>query len=303
MPAPGRATQGEDDMKLKIGLPKGSLQESTFKIFRRAGYAVSLGSSRSLYPTFDDPEIEALLLRAQEMGPYVAKGVLDAGLTGLDWIRETSSKVHEVAELNYAKGGLGAVRWVLAVPEDSPVRKAEDLAGKRIATELVNVSRRFFRKKGVQVDIEFSWGSTEAKPPVLADAIVELTETGSSLRANNLRIVEDVLISRTKLIANPAAWRDPWKREKIETINLLLQAALAAEDKVGLKMNLPRTALPRVMKILPAMHTPTVAALADEGWIAIEVIIDERVVRHILPGLKRAGASGIVEYPLNKLVM
>ncbi len=290
-------------MKLKIGLPKGSLQESTFKLFRRAGFQVTLGSSRSLYPMFDDPEIEAILIRAQEMGPYVAKGVLDVGLTGLDWIRETGAKVHEVAELNYAKGGLGAVRWVLAVPEDSRVRKAEDLAGKRVATELVNVSRQFFRKKGVSVDLEFSWGSTEAKPPVLADAIVELTETGSSLRANNLRIVEDVLVSRTKLIANPAAWKNAWKREKIENINLLLQAALAAEDKVGLKMNLPRAVLPKVLRILPAMHTPTVADLADVGWIAIEVIIDEKVVRHILPALKKAGASGIVEYPLNKLVL
>jgi ATP phosphoribosyltransferase len=290
-------------MKLKIGLPKGSLQESTFKLFRRAGFQVSLGSSRSLYPKFDDPEIEAILIRAQEMGPYVAKGVLDAGLTGLDWIRETGAKVHEVAELNYAKGGLGAVRWVLAVPEDSRVRRAADLKGRRVATELVRVSREYFRRHGVAVDLEFSWGSTEAKPPVLADAIVELTETGSSLRANNLRIVDTVLESRTKLIANPGAWKSAWKRRKIENINLLLQAALAAEDKVGLKMNLPRAALAKVMKVLPAMHTPTVADLADRGWIAIEVIIDERVVRHIVPELKRAGASGIVEYPLNKVVL
>lgn len=290
-------------MKLKIGLPKGSLQDSTFKLFRRAGFQITLGSSRSLYPQFDDPEIEGLLLRAQEMGPYVAKGVLDAGLTGLDWIRETGSKVHEVAELNYAKGGLGAVRWVLAVPEDSRVRKAQDLRGKRVATELVRVSRDFFRKRGVTVDLEFSWGSTEAKPPILADAIVELTETGSSLRANNLRIIETVLESRTKLIANPAAWKHPGKRKKIENINLLLQGALAAEDKVGLKMNLPRTKLAAITKILPAMHTPTVSDLADRGWIAIEVVIDERVVRHILPELKRAGATGIVEYPLNKVVL
>ncbi len=290
-------------MKLKIGLPKGSLQESTFRLFRRAGYQVTLGSSRSLYPKFDDPEIEAILIRAQEMGPYVAKGVLDVGLTGLDWIRETGAKVHEVAELNYAKGGLGAVRWVLAVPEDSRVRRAEDLAGKRVATELVRVSREFFRRRGVRVDLEFSWGSTEAKPPILADAIVELTETGSSLRANNLRVVETVLESRTKLIANPASWRSRAKRRKIETVNLLLQAALAAEDKVGLKMNLPEARLAAITKILPAMHTPTISTLADAGWVALEVIIDERVVRHIIPELRRAGASGIVEYPLNKVVI
>jgi ATP phosphoribosyltransferase len=286
---------------LNIGLPKGSLQDSTLHLFRKAGFTVNVGS-RSYIPTIDDPELSGLLIRAQEMARYVQDGILDIGLTGRAWVLEQNARVREVCPLLYARGGLRPVRWVVAVPNDSPIRRLQDLRGKRVATELVHVSRQFFRKRGVRVDLEFSWGSTEAKPPVLADAIVELTETGSSLRAHNLRIVEDVLVSRTKLIANPAAWRNPWKREKIETINLLLQAALAAEDKVGLKMNLPRAVLPKVMKILPAMHTPTVSDLADAGWIAIEVVIDEKVVRHILPALKRAGASGIVEYPLNKLV-
>ena len=287
--------------KLNIGLPKGSLQESTFRLFRRAGIQVHVGS-RSLYPSFDDPELTGLLLRAQEMATHVENGILDAGLTGLDWIRETGAKVKKVADLNYAKGGLGPVRWVLAVPQGSKFRKAEDLEGKRVATELVKVSRDFFRKRGVNVDVEFSWGSTEAKPPLLADAIVELTETGTSLRANNLRIVETVLESTTKLIANAAAWEDPWKRKKLENLNLLLQGALLAEEKVGLKMNLPRRKLEKVLAVLPAMHTPTIADLADREWMALEVIIDEKVVRDLLPELKRAGASGIVEYPLNKII-
>ena len=288
--------------KLKIGLPKGSLQESTFRLFKKAGFNVHVGT-RSLYPNFDDPELTGLLLRAQEMATHVGSGVLDVGLTGLDWTKETGAKVKLVSDLNYAKGGLGPVRWVLAVPQGSRVKKAEDLEGKRVATELVKVSRDYFRKKGVTVDLEFSWGATEVKPPLLADAIVELTETGTSLRAHNLRIVETVMESTTKLIANPEAWKNPWKRKKIENLNLLLQGALLAEEKVGLKMNLPRKSLDGILKVLPAMHTPTISDLADGEWIALEVIIDEKVVRDILPELKRAGASGIVEYPLNKIVL
>jgi ATP phosphoribosyltransferase len=288
--------------KLKIGLPKGSLQESTFRLFKKAGFQVHVGS-RSLYPSFDDPELTGLLLRAQEMATHVGNGILDVGLTGLDWTRETGAKVKLVSDLNYAKGGLGPVRWVLAVPQGSRVRKAEDLEGKRVATELVKVSRDFFKKRGVTVDLEFSWGSTEAKPPLLADAIVELTETGTSLRANKLRIVETVMESTTKLIANHESWKNPWKRKKIENLDLLLQGALLAEEKVGLKMNLERQNLQGILKVLPAIHTPTISDLSDGEWMALEVIIDEKVVRDILPELKRAGASGIVEYPLNKIVL
>ncbi len=287
--------------KLKIGLPSGSLQESTFRIFRKAGIQAH-AAPRSLYPTFDDPELEGLLLRAQEIATYVGKGVLDVGLTGLDWTRESGAKVKQVADLHYAKGGLGLVRWVLAVPQGSRVRKPEDLAGKRVATELPRVSKEYFRKLGIKVDLEFSWGSTEAKPPRLADAIIELTETGSSLKANNLRIVETILESTTKVVANHESWKDPWKRKKIENIILLLKGALLAEEKVGLKMNLPQKSLDKILSVLPAMHTPTISDLADEGWKALEVIIDEKVVRDILPELKRAGATGIVEYPLNKII-
>jgi ATP phosphoribosyltransferase len=263
--------------KLKIGLPKGSLQESTFRLFKKAGFQVHVGA-RSLYPSFDDPELTGLLLRAQEMATHVGNGILDVGLTGLDWTRETGARVKLVSDL-------------------------EDLEGKRVATELVKVSRDFFKKRGVKVDLEFSWGSTEAKPPLLADAIVELTETGASLRANNLRIVETVMESTTKLIANHEAWKNPWKRKKIENLDLLLQGALLAEEKVGLKMNLPRKSLQGILKVLPAMHTPTISDLADGEWMALEVIIEEKVVRDILPELKRAGASGIVEYPLNKIIL
>lgn len=288
--------------KLKIGLPSGSLQESTFRLFRKAGVQAH-AAARSLYPTFDDPELEGLLLRAQEMATYVGKGVLDVGLTGLDWIKETGARVKQVADLHYAKGGLGRVKWVLAVPQGSRIRKPEDLEGKRVATELPRVSKEFFRKKGIKVDLEFSWGSTEAKPPRLADAIIELTETGSSLRANNLRVVETILESTTKVIANHDSWKDSWKRKKIENLILLLQGALLAEERVGLKMNLPRKSLERVLAVLPAMHTPTVSDLADAGWVALEVIIEEKVVRDILPELKRAGASALVEYPLNKIIL
>jgi ATP phosphoribosyltransferase len=287
--------------KLRVGLPKGSLQDSTLKMFRKAGYHIAV-SGRSYVPTFDDPEMEGLLIRAQEMAPYVSKGILDVGLTGLDWIMETDSDVVTVADLLYAKEGLRSVRWVVAVPEASPCRKVEDLAGKRIATELVNVTRKFLAARSVEAEVEFSWGSTEVKPPLLVDAIVDLTETGSSLRANNLRIVDTVLVSTTKFIASRAAWEDPWKRRKIQNLALLLEGALVAEEKVGLKMNARRDHIDAVLEILPSMKNPTVSDLTDRDWIAIDVVVDEKIVREIIPRLKAAGAQGIVEYPLNKVI-
>ncbi len=287
--------------KLRVGLPKGSLQESTLKMFRKAGYHISVGN-RSYVPTFDDPELEGLLIRAQEMAPYVAKGILDVGLTGHDWIVETRSDVVTVADLLYAKEGLRSVKWVVAVPEQSDIKTVEDLRGKRIATELVNVTRDFLAARGVEAEVEFSWGSTEAKPPLLVDAIVDLTETGNSLRANNLRIIDTVLVSTTKLIADHKAWRDPWKKHKIQNLAILLEGALLAEEKVGLKMNARRDHLEEIMAILPSIKNPTVSDLTDREWIAIDVIVDERVVREIIPKLKRAGAQGIVEYPLNKVI-
>jgi ATP phosphoribosyltransferase len=287
---------------LKIGLPKGSLQESTLKLFRKAGYHISV-SARSYYPVFDDPEIEAMLVRAQEMAWYVEKGILDCGLTGLDWILEQNADVHEVAELIYAKEGLRPVRWVVAVPNDSSIKKLKDLRGKRIATELVSFTKRYLKKHGVRdAEVEFSWGATEVKPPHLADAIVELTETGTSLRANNLRIVETLLESSTRFISNRKAFKDRWKRQKMENLVLLLRGALAAEEKVGLKMNVPEKALKAVIKTLPSLHSPTISQLTEEGWFDIDVIIDEKVVRELVPKLKRAGASGIVEYQLNKVI-
>ena len=286
---------------LKLGLPKGSLQEATIKMFKKAGYKVSVGS-RSYYPSVDDEEIEAMLIRAQEMAIYVQDGILDAGLTGKDWILEQEADVVEIADLNYAKEGFRPVRWVVAVPQDSPIQKLQDLEGKRIATELVGFTRRYLAQRNIKAHIDFSWGATEVKPPRLADAIVELTETGSSLRANNLRIVESILESRTKLIANKNAWQDPWKREKIENLALLLQGALLAEKKVGLKMNVEKKKLAAVLEILPAMHTPTVSALYDENWVDVDTILDETVVRDIIPALKKAGATGIVEYPLSKVI-
>lgn len=287
---------------LKLGLPKGSLQESTLKLFRKAGYHISV-SSRSYYPGFDDPEIEAMLIRAQEMAGYVEKGILDCGLTGRDWIMEQDAQVHEVAELIYAKEGLKPVRWVLAVPNDSPIKKIKDLKGKRISTELVNFTRRYLKEHGVKdAEVEFSWGATEVKPPQLADAIVELTETGNSLRANNLRIVETLFESSTRFIANKKSFKDPWKRQKMENLVLLLRGALAAEEKVGLKMNVPGKALDKVLKCLPALHSPTISQLTVEGWFDIDVIIDEKIVRELIPLLKRAGATGIVEYQLNKVI-
>lgn len=287
--------------KLKLGLPKGSLQEATLKLFRKAGYHISV-SSRSYYPVFDDPEIESMLIRAQEMARYVEDGHLDCGLTGLDWILEQNADVVEVAELKYAKGGFSAVRWVIAVPMDSKIKSVKDLEGKRIATELVGFTKRYLKSKGIKAEVDFSWGATEVKPPHLADAIVELTETGTSLKANNLRIVDTIVESTTRFIANKKAWHDKWKRQKMENIAMLLKGALAAEEKVGLKMNVPEKAFKKVLSLLSAMHSPTVSPLSDKGWYAIEVITDEKMVRDLIPKLKSIGASGIVEYPLNKVI-
>ena len=286
---------------LRLGLPKGSLQESTLKLFKKAGYNISV-DSRSYYPVFDDMEIEALLIRAQEMARYVDDGVLDAGLTGKDWILEQGADVHEVAELNYAKGGLRPVKWVIAVPNDSKIKSIRDLNGKRIATELVGFTKKYLKSKKIKAEVDFSWGATEVKPPHLADAIVELTETGSSLRANNLRIIETILVSSTRFVSNKKAWKDKWKKQKMENIVLLLKGALAAEEKVGLKMNVPEKSMKRVMTLLSAMHSPTISQLSDKDWYALEVVIDERVVRDIIPKLKSVGASGIIEYPLNKVI-
>ncbi len=286
---------------LKLGLPKGSLQESTLKLFRKAGYHITL-SSRSYYPTFDDTEIEALLIRAQELARYVEAGILDCGLTGRDWIMEQNADVREIAELIYAKEGLRPVKWVIAVPDSSPIKRVKDLKGKRIATELVGYTRKYLKSKGVKADVDFSWGATEVKPPYLADAIVELTETGTSLKANNLRIIETILESSTRFIANKKAWQNRWKRRKMENMVMLLRGALAAEEQVGLKMNVSAKSLKRVMTLLSAMHSPTVSPLSDEGWYALEVITNEKVVRDLIPKLKMAGASGIVEYQLNKVI-
>jgi len=286
---------------LKLGLPKGSLQESTLKLFKKAGYNVSV-DSRSYYPVFDDIEIEALLIRAQEMARYVDDGVLDAGLTGKDWILEQGADVKEVAELNYAKGGLRPVRWVIAVPQDSKIKKVKDLQGKRISTELVNFTNKYLKSQGIKADVDFSWGATEVKPPHLCDAIVELTETGTSLKANNLRVIETILTSSTRFISNKTSWKDKWKKQKMENIVLLLQGALAAEEKVGLKMNVPQKSLKRAMSLLSSLHSPTISGLSDSGWFALEVVIDEKIVRDIIPKLKAVGAEGIIEYPLNKVI-
>lgn len=286
---------------LRLGIPKGSLQESTFRLFAKAGYNIR-SSSRSYFPSVDDPEIECLLIRAQEMARYIEDGILDAGLTGRDWMIEQNAKVVEVAELQYAKAGLRPVRWVIAVPNNSKIRSVKDLKGKRISTELVQSTKRYLKKKGVRATVEFSWGATEVKPPHLADAIVELTETGSSLKANNLRIVETILESNTLLLANRSSWKDAWKKQKIENLSLLLKGAITAEEKVGLKMNIPKTKLKRILSLLPSLHAPTVSEQTDPRWVSIEVIVDEKVVRNTLPVLKRAGATGIVEYPLNKVV-
>lgn len=287
--------------KLNLGLPKGSLQESTLKLFKKAGYHISV-SSRSYYPEFDDPEITSMMVRAQEMAGYVEAGIMDCGLTGKDWILEQGASVHEVTELIYAKEGLRPVRWVIAVPNDSKIKTVKDLKGKRIATELVGFTKRYLKSKGVKAEVDFSWGATEVKPPHLADAIVELTETGTSLKANNLRIVDTILTSSTRFIANRKAWKDRWKRQKMENIVMLLKGALAAEEKVGLKMNVHQKSIKKVMSILPSMHSPTISTLTDEGWYDLDVVIDERTVRDIIPRLKKAGATGIVEYQLNKVI-
>lgn len=286
---------------LRLGIPAGSLQDATGELFRRAGYKITF-NSRSYYPTIDDDEIECLLIRAQEMARYVADGVLDAGLTGYDWIYETGAEVHQVAELIFSKVSRRPVRWVLCVPESSPVQTVVDLQGKRIATEAVGMTKRYLAAHGVEARVEFSWGATEVKPPKLADAIVEVTETGSSLRANNLRIVAEVLQSTPRFIANPASYADPWKRQKIDDMVLMLQGAMAAEGKVGLMMNVPRENLKQVLSLLPALQQPTVASLADENWVDVNTVLNESIVRNIIPKLKSAGARGIVEYPLNKVI-
>jgi ATP phosphoribosyltransferase len=286
---------------LKLGIPAGSLQEATGDLFRKAGYKITF-ASRSYYPQIDDPEVQCTLIRAQEMARYVQDGLLDCGLTGYDWVLENDAKVKEVAELVFSKASRRPVRWVLAVPNDSPVQSVKDLQGKRIATEVVNLTRRWLASHGVTAHVEFSWGATEVKPPRLADAIVEVTETGSSLRANNLRIVAELLQSTTRLIANERSYADAWKREKIDDLVLMLQGAMAAEGKVGLMMNVRKADLEAVVGILPALQKPTVSSLSDPAWVAINTIIDESVVRHIVPKLKQAGARGIVEYPLNKII-
>jgi len=286
---------------LRLGIPKGSLQDSTVGLFERAGYRIIV-HSRSYVPSIDDPEIECLMFRAQEMARYVQRGVLDVGLTGRDWIFENDADVVEVEDLVYSKSTNRAYRWVVAVPEDSDIQTVKDLQGKRIATELVNATRRYLARHGVTAEVEYSWGATEIKAPLLVDAIVEGTETGSSLRANRLRIVDTVTESTTKLIANHAAWADPWKRDKIEVLAMLLKGALEAESQVGLKMNVPRERLDEVSSQLPSLHTPTISNQVDPDWVALEVIVDKRIVRDIVPELKRAGAEGIIEYPLNKLI-
>jgi ATP phosphoribosyltransferase len=289
------------DKSIKLGIPAGSLQDATAELFKKAGYSIKF-SSRSYYPEIDDPEIECMLIRAQEMARYVEQGVLDAGITGYDWILENNSQVHEVCELMFSKVSRRPVRWVLCVPNDSPVQSVKDLQGKRIATEVVGLTKSYLAKHGVEANVEFSWGATEVKPPKLADAIVEVTETGSSLRANNLRIVEEVLQSTTRLISNQKSWQDTWKREKLENIALMLNSCLAAESKVGLMMNVRRVDLTKVLQQLPALQKPTVANLSDPDWVDVNTIVDESYVRMIVPKLRAAGATGIVEYPINKII-
>jgi ATP phosphoribosyltransferase len=293
-------------MTLKLGLPKGSLQDATLQLFSRAGYEIRV-NSRSYVPTIDDPEIECLLVRAQEMSRYVSAGVLDAGLTGQDWIAEHTAAggapVTPITDLIYAKQSFGRVRWVLAVPEDSPFQTPEDLRGKTIATELVQVASRYFADRGVDVRVEFSWGATEVKPPVLADAIVEVTETGSSLRANRLRIIDTVMTSNTQLIANPTALQAPWLKTKVDNIALLLAAAIQAQGRVGLMLNVSRDRLADIIALLPALQRPTISPLSDDQWVAVNTIIEEQSVRDLIPRLKQASAQGIVEYPLNKIVL
>jgi ATP phosphoribosyltransferase len=288
---------------LKLGLPKGSLQEATLRMFKRAGFNISLSSERSYFPSIDDPEIEPILLRAQEMSRYVDDGALDCGITGNDWILENKSEVIKVTDLIYAKQSLNKVRWVLAVPEGSGIKSVKDLKGKRVATELLNVTKEYFKKNKVRAEVEFSWGATEVKVSCgLVNAIVELTETGRSLRANKLKEIATVLESTTQFIANKNAYRDKWKRNKIEETVTLLKGAIAAEEKVGLKMNVKKEDIKKVIALLPALKRPTISGLSQEGWFAVETIIDEKIVRVLIPELKKAGAQGIIEYPLNKVI-
>lgn len=289
------------DRVLKLGIPAGSLQEATVALFRRAGYTITI-SSRSYYPSIDDDEIECLLIRAQEMARYVEQGILDAGITGHDWVLETQANVTEICELTFSKVSRRPVRWVLAVPSDSPIRSVKDLSGKRIATEAVGLTKAYLARHGVEAKVEFSWGATEVKPPRLADAIVEVTETGSSLKANDLRIVDEVLQSTTRFIANPEAIADPWKKLKLSNIALMLQSCLAAEGKVGLMMNVQRLQLNQVLQVLPALQKPTISSLSDPDWVDVNTIVDETLVRTIVPQLRAAGAKGIVEYPINKII-
>ena len=293
--------KSESKRSLRFGLPKGSLQEATIAKMAKAGYNILI-SSRSYIPYVDDEELELRLIRAQEISRYVEHGYLDCGITGYDWIAENGSRVHEVGEFQFNKATRQTARWVLAVPEDSPIKSAKDLAGKRIATELVNQTRKYLRRHKVKAEVEFSWGATEMKAHELVDAIVDITETGSSLRANKLRIVDTLLSSTPRLIANHEAWKEPWKRQKIERIAMLLKGAIDAETKVGLKLNLEEKNLPALLKDLPALRNPTIANLSLKGWVAVETIIDEHVVRELIPALKAAGAEGIIEYPLNKVV-
>ncbi len=289
-------------MKLKLGIPKGSLEESTVNLFRKAGYKITV-SSRSYYPSIDDPEIECVLIRAQEMAKYIVQEVIDFGITGSDWIQDNDAAVEVAANLIYAKNSVTSCRWVLAVPESSSFQTVKDLNGKKIATELVHVTEKYLKKKGVSAQVEFSWGATEVKPPLLADAIVEITETGSSLKANKLRIIDTVMTVSNQLIANSATWKDKEKREKIENIAILLEGALRAENLVGLKLNISKKDLEKLLSTIPALHKPTISNLSDPDWVAVETIIEEKIVRDIVPRLKRIGAQGIVEYPLNKVII
>lgn len=288
--------------KLKLGIPKGSLENATIELFKKAGFNIQ-SSSRSYFPVIDDPEIECMLIRAQEMARYVEDGVLDAGLTGFDWIQESGAKVVKIADLVYSKQSFGKVRWVLAVPEDSDITSAKDLEGKTIATELVRATKAYFKKHDVNVKVEFSWGATEVKPPMLADAIVEVTETGSSLRANRLRIIDTLMESNTQLFANKTALADAWKKEKLQNIALLLKAAIEAQGRVGLMLNVKKEDLQTILGLLPALQRPTISSLSDDQWVAVNTIIEEKTVRNLIPKLKAANAQGIVEYPLNKIVL
>jgi len=288
-------------MKISLGLPKGSLEEATLSLFVKAGIHIRKGE-RSYFPTCDDPELDLVIMRPQELPRYVEEGILDAGITGQDWTTESNVKVVEIAELKYGKNSRNKCKWVLAVPEDSSFKKPEDLRGKRIATELVETTRRYFEKKRIPVKVEFSWGATEVKPPRLVDAIVDLTETGSSLRANRLRIIDVIMETTTVLVANKQSWKEQEKRDKLENLTMLLQGTLAAENYVGLKCNVQSADLPKVLKVLPALHNPTISNLSDKGWHAVETFIHFQEAKHIIPRLKRAGASGIVEYQVSKVI-